>query len=1470
MPHINRIRVNNVKYNFGTQFYDDFVMRFDGKNALYDLANGGGKSVLMLLLFQNLIPNCTLDDKQPIEKLFRTSQGSTTIHSLVEWRLDESDIREGYKYLLTGFCARKAKEDPQEGERVKDAAAIEYFNYTVLYREYNENDIINLPLQNEQERITYTGLKTYLRELGKKDYGLSVRVFDRKGEYQRFISHYGLYESQWEILRGINKTEGHVRTYFESNYKTTRKVVEDLLIEEIIQNSFQSAVDSADEESMAKTLVQIKDQLLELSRRKTEISGYDHQMDVLESFAVRIDTLKNYYGNEEKVKDELIKTYNTASAAHKMKERDLAVSYKEKDFAKKHLTEISRKLDTVKVQEKKALFESLEKDTTVLERKALEKEQAYTEKQARLNLTESMNDYGDYLENLEKRDSIRAAISHSSGGEDLLEALHGLASLKYGEIKEKRERLNQSLNQSRDAYEEQKNTLELLKNQERQYDLDLAVERSALASGKKEEKRLLQNLEQARKNVNVLLVENIDQTIRKHEAAMSAAKEDLENNSQRIQNHEDRVRKNDMELDRIKGDVSVLHDKIAVLKDFFKRYEVQKERAGKLLSIYGSSDYGLLKEEIRKRYKNCIISEQETKNEIRDLEKYLDYLNNKTPVVPTKELEAVMEYLRRVHGITCLSGSEYLRETDDQDKEALLENMPFLPYCIIIRDGFTKIEKDVVFHEKNFGNYLIPMVSLESVLSHGEVMDRKRVLMANRDKSYFTDSSKLAVESGKVLKQLEALRKLERRQQDNSQTYFQDLEFLHSFLLTYQQPSVESRKALLEYKALAEENEQTRSHLEEENSRLSGEIKQARENGALLEKRLDALEQEYTDFGKIREISLNLKQIQHTLKEKDDRITMLIEEHGKIQAQMMNKKSFREELRQKQRHLEAELEHLDSLWEDVYKPYYAEGTFESPDLGEASVHSKFLGLKEAYEKEHVDLEDKKALIESYEAAMERCLNAINVRNSDMEKLAELHRKDELIRTEERVLAGYRRELTELSAEIKELRQALDASKEDKNKLFGKVSQAVAVIEEKYGYFKEVSMEETGYEDFLSDYEKSLAIEKEKLEKAETDIEKGIREIRFLEDVKRDLERLIRSLNVPFGRTRESYPLEINLRKKYDEIVEYNDRLVLERQRIREEFDQAKDKTVEMLRLLEAYEMADEIRAHAAAPESKDEALELMDHIRDTVQIIHLEKGRIEKGIGDMERIKDSFENQCLQRCSSVRSALERLPKLSGIVLEGEKIQMIRLRIPYVKEELYKERMAAYIDEIVQNMDRYEDSGERLRYIRVRLSLKKLFSVIVEDMDAVRLSLYKRERIKEQSRYLRYEEAVGSTGQSQGIYIQFLVAIINYISNINGANVDNSRIGKVIFIDNPFGAAKDIYIWEPIFELLKVNHVQLIVPARGATPAISGRFDVNYVLGQKVVDQRQQTVVIDYHSNVQIQEVEYKKIEFEQEVFDFVQ
>ena len=75
MSKINAVRIINLNYNHNMIRVDDETWQFNGESTLLSLRNGGGKSVLMLLLLQNLIPNCTLDEKQPIEKLFRTSEG---------------------------------------------------------------------------------------------------------------------------------------------------------------------------------------------------------------------------------------------------------------------------------------------------------------------------------------------------------------------------------------------------------------------------------------------------------------------------------------------------------------------------------------------------------------------------------------------------------------------------------------------------------------------------------------------------------------------------------------------------------------------------------------------------------------------------------------------------------------------------------------------------------------------------------------------------------------------------------------------------------------------------------------------------------------------------------------------------------------------------------------------------------------------------------------------------------------------------------------------------------------------------------------------------------------------------------------------------------------------------------------------------------------------------------------------------
>jgi hypothetical protein len=105
MPHLKGIRLVNVHFNNATQFYDDFRMEFNGKNATYDLENGGGKSMLLLMLLQTVLPKSYLRREKPVSLIFQGGKNRTS-HVATEWILDEGGM---YKYLITGFCARKKR-----------------------------------------------------------------------------------------------------------------------------------------------------------------------------------------------------------------------------------------------------------------------------------------------------------------------------------------------------------------------------------------------------------------------------------------------------------------------------------------------------------------------------------------------------------------------------------------------------------------------------------------------------------------------------------------------------------------------------------------------------------------------------------------------------------------------------------------------------------------------------------------------------------------------------------------------------------------------------------------------------------------------------------------------------------------------------------------------------------------------------------------------------------------------------------------------------------------------------------------------------------------------------------------------------------------------------------------------------------------------------------------------------------------
>lgn len=1473
MPHINRIRVNNVKYNFGTQYYDDFVLRLSGKNTIYDLANGGGKSVLMLLLLQNMLPNCTLDEKQPIEKLFRSGNNNTVIHSLIEWRLNDGDVKDGYKYMTTGFCARKAsKEDAEEQSGQKDTASVEYFNYCIFYREFNANDIVNLPLSNDTERVTYNGLRAYLKDLEKKDYSLEIKIFDRKGDYQRFISQYGIYESEWEIIRGINKTEGHVRTYFETNYKTTRKVVEDMFISEIIQKSFCNKIlsDGGQEEPMAQTLLDIKDKLVELSKKKSDIKNYDRQIEILEGFAEQTNGLGTAYQAKEASEDMLVKVYNSICRVTEAEDAERAQLADKKLELQNSLSEAKRQADTVKICIEEAKARELSEELKLKEEKIAGMEELAAGISADLKQKESANDYLDYVYYRGERDKLRETIDNAMKDKgELSESLALLAAqikqLTDKEIKNLSEELK---TQEKVVLRDREESVQS-GEKERELDKELAVISSRQLFIEETEKEYKKKLSELWGKTELLFGADISTECKKlsaHIEELRVRKEELESKSLKL--HDDIITSK-LRYEKVSADITavniVLHEGILQVET----HKENKKRVDAMKEAYNTRNITELACELEKGYARSISQRIELENTAKDIEELLRGYRRGLAAPASEEKARIKDYLERCYGYSVTDGEEYLLKKPAEEQEHLLLMFPLLPFGIVVKEGILQLTEDEKLVPEKFSAYPVPLFAGDDI-DRGRYSGADSVLYPTALSGWYTDENIRQDEIRKAEDELKETEGKIDRLRKQEELLREERSFLAGYQAAYGDREntawEQYEKAKADCDSLQTEREEAVAMIGQYENEEAG-IKQELQDVKAQEK---ALKEEAEVLECMQLYSKKTDELQADLRDMASKKNALTRRYNDVAAYREAVEGRKQAGEERFNMLTERLSKLGSDWELLYKPFYREETALSGEdtLDYETAVSKFAGAKSAFDMQYEGLDDKYRLLNNYETAMSKALQTLAYNGADENELKAAFENHELFRTENTKLLAIREKLNHNQSELKRLQKEAILKRDEKNRIEGGVSHGIKAIIEKYGAYEEIAVEEGRTGAFVAARESEIREIGQGLARIEERFAEIEKSGRSLEIMKKDLERIFKTDNIRPENAAGVFADVESMNTAYEKYTKEFDKFRRDILARREDFEKGRRRLSDMLQKLEAYSLATEIRESMKCPASSYEVATLKSSLKELVACIALEKERVIKGISDMQALKDNFENQCLQTCANIKLELEKLSKLSTIRMDDEVISIISLQIPYVKDEFRKEKMEKYIDMLVEHADAMPDSGERLKYIRNGLAWKKLFSVIVTDMDAIRLNLYKRERIKEQSRYLRYEEAVGSTGQSQGIYIQFLIGVINYISNINSPNA-RGGLKNVIFIDNPFGAAKDIYIWEPIFKLLKTNNVQLIVPARGATPAITGRFDVNYVLGQNMVNGKLQTVVVDYFSSLEREELEYKELNYEQSVLQFM-
>ena len=140
MPSISRARIVNFYYNDGTRFIPDETFVFDDSHGntmdtLLDFENGGGKTVLVQLLLQPVIPGARVQARK-ISDYFRKS--SDCAYILLEWKLDRSS-----DHLMTGIAITSSQSTTESDEN----RAVKYFTFINHYgRTGDKYDIVNFPL----------------------------------------------------------------------------------------------------------------------------------------------------------------------------------------------------------------------------------------------------------------------------------------------------------------------------------------------------------------------------------------------------------------------------------------------------------------------------------------------------------------------------------------------------------------------------------------------------------------------------------------------------------------------------------------------------------------------------------------------------------------------------------------------------------------------------------------------------------------------------------------------------------------------------------------------------------------------------------------------------------------------------------------------------------------------------------------------------------------------------------------------------------------------------------------------------------------------------------------------------------------------------------------------------------------------------------------------------------------------------
>jgi len=1405
MPKINRIRIANIQYD--KKIIKDLMLNcYSGENVLLNLANGGGKSVLVQLMGQPIMPESKIHGRE-VYSYLSPDQPS---YILIEWKLDNTEKT----YLLTGIVMSKQLSSD-------DMNKTKYFTFINEYKKSNEFDIKNIPFIEKQENVTiYKSFETANKLINENKNIESLRTFGRQDqrEYRKKLAEYGIFANEWKLLSKINENEGGVDELFK-DCKTSDSLVNKWILKTISDSN------EAEGKELREMFVSLMQEIIEkesnikeketLEKFKKEIQEYEEVVKDLteklnEEKEVEIN-INNMYLNLQKLSQE---------NQQKIEQIENQILQNEKDLQQIDYEEISEEYYK-KQSDLEAIREEKDKKQEELEiqKQNLEKAKYEYKLQKVAYIHEKEKEATAKIQALEQ---ARTNLQNKNGTDNEIIQIEYNLQEQY---KKEEQKLQESLNKIEQENKQIKENISKWKIQKEQTQKNIAEYSNKIGSIQQKIEQFKQEEKNVFQKMNIMLTRNLlneleEKEVQKINESLEKQEQDLKT---KIQENEEQIQLLSKNIKEANEKQEENNEKIEELTSKHTQKNIQyKEFLEKEEEIKQILKYHRIEESIyQKQVYEPIIKEKYLENK-RKLEEQINKINKvKETLTDLQEgrlhnSKQIREILEK-ENIEYITGEEYLKKQQEKYQKELLEKNPILPYCYIVtKEDLEKIKKLDIKEETN---KIAPIITYENI---DKVMQKEKqiikveeiYLLSLYHKECFSENANQYKE--KLEEQLEnyKIRKEDTEKQVNK--IKNHLEIVSAF--NYEEKDkkeIEEEKLSLE-RQIKDKKEENQNHKENkekweqeiENKKYENQEKseQLKENKQQKEDFLKYIENNTYYMENEKEKQNCENQIETNTKENENIENKIEEADKKSKENVVNKSSLTHK--------------LEEITEKQIKiPKREEGTLLNISIEE--LEAKYEILNNEY-KQNMD-EINKELANwnkiKEEKAKERQKDYGDLREEDyisiiyseeMEDLAKEKKEEEENELEEvRKIADNKiNSYIRIETQFQETNNNL--------KKIGKeepisASQIKGNYEKRRENIKEANQEGRKNQKEYMEKNKKITYQINEIAR-KIDIKNIEQELQKIEIEKVDLQELLSKY------TQLKKENQINKDISYRKNLEINNNYKNKHRIINTFLENVKIQDGQAGTFETYYHIYEKIG-------------QSVEKLTEYIAIVNLSLQNIEKD-------KKNILEHAIKQGKMLYEEMKKISESSRIKIGERYVQILKIDIPQELKDYVEKRIENHIETCIQDLREECKSTEDITKtieskVMTQLSDRKLLNLTL-DIETIKVKLYKFDIENKNSGLRQWEEVIveNSGGQKFIACFALLSALTQYTRKKELENMgedEKAETSKVFILDNPFGKTSSKHLLEPMLEISKRFNTQMICLSDLSQSSITDKFTLIYQL-----------------------------------------